>query len=259
MSSTLNQNFIRAAQHGNLREARALLNRGAKINAKDKNGSQAIHRVAEEGSVPALEFLLNRGAKVNALDNNNFQPIHLASMFNPRVVRVLLNRGAKVNARDNYGRQAIHWAASRGHLNTVKLLLRRGANIHARGLYGRQPIHLAAVYGHLPVVKELIKRGANEKNLLNRPMSASVKNYLNQLEKMAKLHTSRRAPLENLAKYMFHPSRVKIPNNIAQTLKKENNRRMKNLNNMRKKNPNIVGTMKIPHWLSRATVLHQKP
>ena len=252
MSSTLNQNFIRAAQHGNLREARELLNQGANINAKDNNGSQAIHRLAEEGSVPALEFLLNRGAKVNALDNNGFQPIHLASMFNPRVVRVLLNRGAKVNARDNRGSQPIHWAASRGHLNTVKLLLRRGANIHARGRYGSQAFRLAAAYDHLPVVKELIKRGENPKNILNLPMpGSSVKNYLNQLERMAKLHTSRRAPLENLVKYVYHPSRVKIPNNIAQTLKKENNRR--------KKNPNIVGTMKIPHWISRATVLHQKP
>jgi ankyrin repeat protein len=251
MSSTLNQNFIRAAQHGNLREARELLNQGANINAKDNNGYQAIHRVAEEGSVPALEFLLNRGAKVNALDNNGFQPIHLASIFNPRVVRVLLNRGAKVNARDNRGSQPIHWAASRGHLNIVKELINRGANIHARDRYGRQAFHLAAMRGHLNIVKELIKHGANEKNLLNRPMSASVKNYLNQLERMAKLHTSRRAPLENLVKYVFHPSRVKIPNNIAQTLKNENNRRSKN--------PKIVGTMKIPHWISRATVGHQKP
>ena len=29
------------------------------------------------------------------------------------------------------------------------------------------------------------------------------------VEKMAKLHTSRRAPLENLVKTVFHPSRVK--------------------------------------------------
>jgi hypothetical protein len=29
------------------------------------------------------------------------------------------------------------------------------------------------------------------------------------IEKMAKLHTSRRAPLENLVKTVFHPSRVK--------------------------------------------------
>ena len=59
------------------------------------------------------------------------------------------------------------------------------------------------------------------------------------VEKIA--HTSRRAQLENLVKYVYHPSRVKIPNNIARN---ENNR--------------IIGTMKTPPWISRAAVLHKK-
>ena len=177
---------------------------------------------------------------------------------NLKGVKELLNQGANVNARDGYGRSAIHRAAYFGHLPVVRLLLNRGANINARTTNWFKPIHWAAMRGHSNVVKELLNRGANANNVLNRHfIPENMKNAIREYEQLrvnrAKAHTRNRAPLENLAKYVFHPSRVKLPNNIAETLKKESNRRMKNLkneNNKRKKNPNIVGTMKIPHWIS---------
>jgi ankyrin repeat protein len=220
----------------------------------------SLIQAAYKGNLNRVKELLNQGVNVNGL-NGGYIPLHTAIVRDHLpVVKLLLNRGAKVNALDRYGRQPIHRAAEFDRLNIVKELLNRGANINARDRKGRTPIHYAAIIkprSLINVIKELINRGANVTNVLkSNDVSANTKNAIREYEQLrvnrAKAHTRSRAPLENLVKYVFHPSRVKIPNNIAETLKKENNRRRKNLkneNNMIKKNPELVGTMKIPHWI----------
>jgi ankyrin repeat protein len=142
----MTEQLIKAARSGNLNRVKELLNRGAKINAKDNNGYQAIHWATRQRHLP--------------------------------VVKELLNRGANIHARDNRGRNPIYMAASLGHLPVVKELLNRGANIHARDTRGNQPIHRAVQFGHLPIVKELIRHGASIEGVMNQPMNNYEKNAI---------------------------------------------------------------------------------
>jgi len=194
-SNGMSDDIHLAALYGNINKVKELLNRGANIHARVRNGRQAIHLAASVGQLPVVKFLLNRGANIHARDNNDKQPIH--------------------------------WAAGQGHLPVVKELLNRGANIHARDRNGHNPIQHAAAFGHLPMVKELIRRGSNPKNLLNRPISRSVANYLKSLQKSVrtierykKASTLRRraAFASSLSKYVTPQTRKNLPTNMIRKI-----------------------------------------
>ena len=63
-----NPDLIRAARSRDIAAVRALLAKGADVNAKDKNGSTALMLVASRGHTDALRALLAAGANVNAKD-----------------------------------------------------------------------------------------------------------------------------------------------------------------------------------------------
>ena len=61
-----------------------------------------------------LRLLLEHGADVNARRKNGFTPLHIASIFGIlEVVRLLLEHGADVKAEDNRSRTALRVAEDR--------------------------------------------------------------------------------------------------------------------------------------------------
>jgi len=107
---TLNDDLIEAARWGDLEKVKKLLDRGADVNARDKDGWTPLHWASVHGHLDVIKLLVERGADVNA---------------------------------SNHGWTPLHEAASRGHLNVVKFLVERGADVNARDREGRTPLDLA--------------------------------------------------------------------------------------------------------------------
>ena len=63
---------------GRLRCMEALLDRGANINYKNKNGRTPLHFAASNGNMDACRFLIERGADIDAVDNDNRSAFDLA-------------------------------------------------------------------------------------------------------------------------------------------------------------------------------------
>src|SRR6202035_5351167 len=63
-----------AARFGCQAQARALLDRGAAIDAKDREGKTALAKAAEADKLPLIKLLLERGANVNARAVNRCPP-----------------------------------------------------------------------------------------------------------------------------------------------------------------------------------------
>ena len=151
-----------AAYHGHAEVARLLLEHGADVNARNDIGYTPLHAAAYYGHVDVVRPLLDKGADVNARAKDGLTPLHLAAFHgHAKVAGLLLDRGADVNAGDVIGGTPLHDAAARGHLDVVKLLLDRGANVNARNEDGSTPLHLAAAFGQLDVAMLLLEHGAD--------------------------------------------------------------------------------------------------
>ncbi|HEV7891964.1 MAG TPA: ankyrin repeat domain-containing protein [Pyrinomonadaceae bacterium] len=88
----LNDQLYEAARKGDAAEVKALLDKGADVNAKFRYGATALFKAAERG--------------------------------NTEVVKLLIERGADVNVKDTfYGATAISWAMQKGHTGVVRAIL----------------------------------------------------------------------------------------------------------------------------------------
>jgi hypothetical protein len=92
----LNEQLYEAARKGDAAEVKAVLDKGADVNAKFRYGATALFKAAERGHT--------------------------------EVVRLLIERGADVSVRDTfYGATALYWAMDKGHTGIVRTILAKNA------------------------------------------------------------------------------------------------------------------------------------
>lgn len=104
--------LYKAARHGNLKQVKTLLNKGADPNKTTKCGLSPLHIAAFWGEVKIVELLLASDAKPNVDNGRGWTPLHSASLNaglqgRKDVIRVLVAHGADKGAKDKYG-----WAPS---------------------------------------------------------------------------------------------------------------------------------------------------
>jgi ankyrin repeat protein len=149
-----------------------LLDRGANVNATNKEGTTALIRAANKGNADVVRILLDRRADVNAAEQNGTTAlIEAAKTGHPAVVQTLLGRGADINASEKPdGKTALLAAASEGHLAVVQVLLDRGADVNARDHLGQTGLMLAAARGKADLARLFLERGAdmNARDQLNQ-------------------------------------------------------------------------------------------
>lgn len=87
-----------ACSKGHYDTVRQLINKGAVINACDKDGESSLYLACEYGHVNVVELLLSDGADVNLCDHDGASPLFIASQHGHDViVNLLINHGADVN------------------------------------------------------------------------------------------------------------------------------------------------------------------
>ena len=116
----------------------ALLARGARVDARERDGWTALHFIAASRSYPAprrplLHLLVMAGLSVDARDAAGRTPLHVAAdtdRFDPSTIGALLDLGADVDVRDETGATPLLLAAARGAMGrgVVAALLAGGAD-----------------------------------------------------------------------------------------------------------------------------------
>lgn len=102
-----------------------LLEHGADVEAVAHNEQRIrpIHAAASYGNLVVLRALLARGADVNARQQQDFTPLHTAAQRDDGdMARLFLEHGADVQARDALGRTPAQLAQELGHDSLASLL-----------------------------------------------------------------------------------------------------------------------------------------
>lgn len=118
------------AWHGSLNHVLVHLEMGA------SSLDEALYAATVGWHYEIMEALVQSGANVNARMRNGFTPLHAAACVNPFVphIETLLDNGADLNTRTEGmfgGYNALHLASALGNLFIVELLLDRGMDIES--------------------------------------------------------------------------------------------------------------------------------
>ncbi len=154
-----------AAMGGQAEVVAFLLDKGLKIDARNKQGETALMAAARAGRAEVIKLLLDRGADVNARDAQRGTALNSAVSLRGHLeaARVLLERGADIEARDTpANRTILMHAAQSGDLGVVKLLLERGAQVNARDVHGDTALSLARGKDIEEIEKVLKAHGAKK-------------------------------------------------------------------------------------------------
>ena len=134
----------RAAADGDAAEVERLMDRGAVLDAPDRDGETALHTAARQGHTATLQLLLSRGADANRAAIHGVAPLQLAvAGGHLQASQALLQSGADPNAQDRFGRTALHEVAQRGHLQLALLLLHHGADATLASRHGSDALQIA--------------------------------------------------------------------------------------------------------------------
>ena len=151
-----------AARLGCEAEARALLDRGAAIDAKDREGKTALAKAAEADKLPLIRLLLERGAIANARAVDGSTPLfYAAEQDRGAAIALLLEGGADPNLPGRKGLRPLAAAAYNGSTESVEKLLQFGADPNALDDDGQGAIVYAVGHGYAPVVVTLLQAGVD--------------------------------------------------------------------------------------------------
>ena len=167
-AAELDQRLIEAAYGNDVDVARALVDAGADVNAKDHTEQSAyLIATSEVGADPRLlELMLANGADVAALDSfDGTGLIRAAERGYVEIVRRLLETGIEIDHVNRLGWTALLEAIILGeggpeHTEVVRLLVDAGADVDLADANGVTPLEHARSQGFDEIAAILEQAGA---------------------------------------------------------------------------------------------------
>ena len=163
---------------------RYLIDVGADVNARNKNGDSSLFITVQKNRRDAGDLLLEKNADIFATNTQNNSPLRLALTQGGEVQDWLIT-SKTLNSTDGSGNTPLHYA-SEWHLNSaVQSLIQKGAKLDAQNGNGESVVYSAVKGGDdsPSTINVLVSNGViidskdklGRDNLGNTPLHAAVK------------------------------------------------------------------------------------
>ena len=171
--------LMMASLRGNTDLIRLMLEHKASVRTRDSSGKTALMYAVFSARVAAVRLLLDQGAAAEESEHDGDTPLIKAAALRYRsIVQLLLDRDAKVNASNQSGETALLRASVNGYSEIVRLLLDRGANVNARMKNGETALTSALSFGRPEMALLLVENGAEvniwSANMRETPLLSAV-------------------------------------------------------------------------------------
>ncbi|KAL8056445.1 hypothetical protein ABFX02_04G120100 [Erythranthe guttata] len=159
MESAVRLNF--AANDGDLRALKRLVEAGADPNKTDYNGQSPLHRAASNGHEDIVRFLIERKVDINLRDDSGKTALFEAIKNGHDLISsALAEAGATLSTVENAGNLLCE-AVARNEFDFLTGLLANGINPNSKNYDLRTPLHLAASQGSYAECALLVETGAS--------------------------------------------------------------------------------------------------
>ena len=170
-----------------------IVDRGAGVNVRNRDGDTALHIAARLNRRDAGEFILERGADIFYANAEGDSPLRIALthrsgvlhwMFNPTTVGardatgntmlhyvalwrmdahipLMIQQGISTESVNATGETPLFWAVHHDGASTVRALLAAGANLNARDSIGNSALHSAVRWNAMASTGALLDAGIN--------------------------------------------------------------------------------------------------
>ena len=160
----INGQFVMAARAGLVPRVQALLEQGASVNSRDRNGDSPLNMAATKGDATMVATLLDAGADPNLANIAGVTPLMGAAFApNEAIFRTLLAAGASTDPLDRVHKNAATYAAASGCTGCIQALADAGVQLDERLENDLTLLMWAAAYGHEATVRLLLAHGAERK------------------------------------------------------------------------------------------------
>jgi beta-lactamase regulating signal transducer with metallopeptidase domain len=154
--------LLEAAERGDIKKMRRLMDRGAKAGAVIHGDGTPLIAAARSGRLEALAMLIEAGVDVNrGVDGDGNALTMAAKGGHLEAVRMLLDHGADIDLGVRGDGNPLIMAAGAGRIEVVRLLVDRGAGIEKVVPGDENPLIHASEGGQAEVVRFLLAKGAN--------------------------------------------------------------------------------------------------
>ncbi len=121
-------------------------------------------QASKKGDVVQVKALLAKGANVNARGKNDETPLMVAAKAgNTETMQILIDKGADLNVKDTGCITALMWAAANGHADIVKLLIDNGADVNIKDCTGKTALGWAKLFQNyhpeiMPKIMQMLEK-----------------------------------------------------------------------------------------------------
>lgn len=127
----------------------------------DALGNTPLHLATMVSNPIALKALLDRHAALNARNRAGNTALACAcSLPCSNAIMLLLRAGADMALGNQFGQHPLHIACLHGQTNHVRMLLASGADVHVRTAYGESALDIARRGNAVAIVSALMLAGA---------------------------------------------------------------------------------------------------